>query len=33
MVHVAEHKVVRKYGDYFIKHINKFEVPNPDSNP
>ena len=25
MVKVASQKPVRKYGDYFIKHINKFE--------
>jgi translation initiation factor 3 subunit L len=25
MVHVAESKVVRKFSDYFIRHINKFE--------
>ena len=25
MVHIAEHKVHKAYGDYFIKHINKFE--------
>jgi len=25
MVHVAEHKVVKKYADWFIKHINKFD--------
>merc|ERR1711865_476452 len=25
MVHVGETKVVHKYADYFIKHINKFE--------
>merc|ERR1740133_450555 len=25
MVHVAESKVVRKFGDFFIRHINKFD--------
>ena len=25
MVHVSENKVPRKYGEFFIRHINKFQ--------
>jgi len=25
MIHIADQKVQRRYGDYFIRHINKFE--------
>lgn len=32
MVHVAESKVVRKFGDFFIRHINKFEEIIDDLN-
>jgi len=32
MVHVGETKVVRKYGDFFIKHVNKFEEIITDLN-
>ena len=32
MVHVAETKTVRKFGDFFIRHINKFEEIITDLN-
>ena len=25
MIHVAEHKVGRRFGDYFIRNVSKFE--------
>ncbi len=24
MIHIADTKVTRRYGDFFIRHINKF---------
>lgn len=28
MIHIAESKVGRRYGDWFLRHINKFQVYN-----